>query len=471
MEKKNYIVAIDLGSSSVAVVVASKLPEGKIAIEGHAIREMQGVVRGEIKNIEQVAQSIKEAVEELEQNLGIKITEAYTGISGQHLRCVRHPYYVYVGGKDGEICDDDVRKLNDSMRNVQAPDGHKILQIIPQHYIVNGEEEVANPVGMFGKTLESTFNLIIGDSSIVARLGKALDRVDLQQKDMYINPLVSAEAVVLPDEKEMGVVVVDLGAGTTDICIYRDKIVRYVGVIPMGADTINKDIRAYGILERYVEDLKVKYGSAVAETADPDKVIKVPGRTPREPKSISFQNLASIIEARMKDIVEYVMQEVKEAGYEDKLSAGIVLTGGAAQLKDVDVLFRNMTGLDVRIASPDIHVSLESLETAANTRLATVIGIAVRAAETGEMSSFATIRTTATPAAPTIATPRTVQPAPAPSEPQQGETIGTPAVAEPIKKRKKKDKDNAAGGWSIKIKGLTDKITKIFDSEVIDDEF
>lgn len=393
MEKKDYFVAIDLGSNNVIVVVGCKGDEGKVDVVDVAVApvEGQGVMRGEIKNIEAVAKSIKEAVEQIEERLGIKIIDAYTGISGQHIKCAKHSYFVYVG-RDGEIREEDVQKLTDSMRNVQAPEGEKILMILPQNYIVNDEEEVSNPVGMFGKKLEATFNFIIGNNASVSRLEKALMKVDLKQTQMFLNPLVSAEAVVLPDEKEMGVVVLDIGAGTTDMCIYYDKMVRHVAVIPIGSDSINKDIRSYGILERYVEDLKVQYGSALSETASADKLIKVPGRTPREPREISFKNLASIIEARMQDILDYVMAEVKRAGCESKLGAGIVITGGGANLKDLDTLVKNYTGMDVRVASPDVSVGVESIEIAANPALATAIGILKKGIEGGRPNKIETIR-------------------------------------------------------------------------------
>lgn len=375
MENNNYIVAIDLGSSNVAVAVGRKDENDKIRIEAVSVKKSKGVVQGEVKNVEQAAQSIKEAVAEVEEKLGIRIEEAYTGISGNHIKCAKHPYYVYVSGKDGEIFEEDVRKLNDSMRGVQAPDGYQLMHIIPQHYLVDNDEEVADPVGMFGKTLGSTFNLIIGENIIISRLEKAFQKINIRQKSLFINPLAMAEAVTFPDEKDLGVAVVDMGAGTTDLCIYQDGIVRYVGVIPMGADTINKDIRSYGIMERYVEELKVKYGCAMSSLVDGEKLVKVPGRTPHDHKEISFKNLASIIEARMLDVIDYVMAEIKAAGYENKLSAGIILTGGASMLQELKTLAEEKTGMDVRIASPEILISDESKEIASDTRLASAIGV------------------------------------------------------------------------------------------------
>ncbi len=375
MEKKNRIVAIDLGSSHVAAAVGSKTADGRIEIEDVVLKESRGVTRGEVKNVEQAAQSVKEAVRGLEERLGIEVREVYTGISGSHIRCAKHPYYVYVGGQDGEIGEEDVRKLNESMRNVQAPDRYCLMHIIPQHYLVDDEEEVADPVGMFGKTLGSTFNLIIGDNTTISRLEKALQKVDIAQKKLYIDPLVSAAAVTFPDEKDLGVAVVDLGAGTTDLCIYQDGIVRYVGVIPLGMEAVNKDIRAYGIMDRYVEELKVTYGCAVPSLTDGEKLVKVPGRTPHDHKEISFRNLASIIEARLFDIVDYIIEEIKTAGYEGKLSAGIILTGGGSLVKEIKTLVQERTGLDVRLAVPDVLVSEESKEKVNDPRLATVVGI------------------------------------------------------------------------------------------------
>ena len=373
--EKNYIVAIDLGSNNVVVAVGSKAPGGKVNIEEVVIRESAGVSAGEVKNVETASAAIRKALEEINEKLGIRVAEAYTGISGNHIRCAKHPYYVIVAGRDGEITADDVRRLNESMRNMQAPSGFTLMHIIPQHYIVNDDEEVMDPVGRFGKTLGSTFNLIIGEDTIIQRLEKALAKSEVAQKKLFINPLAMAEAVTFPDEKELGVAVVDIGAGTTDVCIYQEGIVRSVSVIPIGADAINKDIRSYGIMERYVEDLKVMYGCAVADMVDAEKLVKIPGRTPNDYKDISFRNLATIIESRMMDIIGYVMEEIKDSGYEGKLGAGIVLTGGAANLNEIKALFEMRTGLEVRIAKPEILVTPESKAKVDDPRMSVAVGI------------------------------------------------------------------------------------------------
>ncbi len=466
MEKKNYTAAIDLGSSNVVVMVGSRDDEGKLVIDEVAVRPVEGVVRGEIKNIEQVAKSIREAVDEVEANLGIKISEVLTGISGQHIKCAKDSYYVYVG-RDGEIREDDVQKLRDNMRNVQAPDGERILDVIPQYYTIDDEESVSDPVGMFGQKLEGIFNFTIAESNAISRLEKALGKVELKLSQLYINPLVAADAVVLPDERELGVAVLDMGAGTTDICIYHDKIARHVGVVPLGSDMINKDIRAYGILERYIEDLKTKYGSALSDHASQDKLIKVPGRTPREPKEISFYNLATIIEARIQDMLDYALAEIKRSGYEGRLAAGLVLTGGCAQMKDIDLLVKAYTGLDVRVASPDVHVAEESRDAAADTRLATAVGLLLKGMQSGKTGKVETARRIQTPApAPATAAPqaaapqpqRPVRPAPAPEEPVFDKPFDEDGEEDDEKPRKKR-----ANPFSKLINSLTRQFDVIDD--------
>lgn len=383
MENRDYIVAIDLGTNNVVTAVGYRDENGKMKVVDCEMAPVQGMVRGEIKNIELVSQAIKNTLDAVGERLGIRIAEAYAGISGQHIRCVRQPYHVFVG-RDGEIRQEDVQQLHASMRNVQAPDGEKILQIIPQNYIVDGEEETTNPVGTFGKKLEATFNFVIGDANAINRLERALARVNVKSLGLFLNAVASAEAVATSDEKEEGVAVVDIGGGTTDVTIFHRGVIRHVGVIPIGGNAINRDIRSYGILEKHVESLKVKYGSAMRELVQSDKFISTPGLNARAPKEISFQNLAAIIEARMLDVIDFVMEEIKNSGYRDRLGAGVVLTGGTAQMKDLDALFKNYTGLDVRIALPELELDEESPSVLRSAAASTAVGILIKGAESGK---------------------------------------------------------------------------------------
>ncbi len=381
MENGDYVVAIDLGTNTVATVVGTRGEGGKVRIIDCEISPVQGVVRSEIKNVELVAQSIKRTIEAIEARQQITIREAYAGISGQHIRCVKYPYYVFVG-RDGEIREEDVQKLHESMGNVQAPDGETIIQIIPQNYIVD-DEETMNPVGAFGNKLEAVFNFVLGDNNAVSRVKRALQKVEIRQAGLFLNAVASAEAVATEDEKEEGVAVVDIGGGTTDVTVFYKNSVRHVGIVPMGGNAINRDIRSYGILERHVESLKVRYGSALRDQIKTEMSIKTPGLNARMPKEISLLNLAAIIEARMLDIIDFVMAEIKASGCQQKLGAGVVLTGGAAQMKDLDLLFKNYTGIDVRVATPDTVIEPGSIESASNPALATAVGLLLKGLSSG----------------------------------------------------------------------------------------
>ncbi len=384
MERKNYIFAIDLGSSQVTVAVAEKTSEGLLDVVCTVQKPVEGVKAGMIENIEQVGQAIREAVSEVETQLGTRVEEAYAGISGNFVRCARHTDHVFVYDPQNGINQKDVDGLFDRMRNVQAPDDEIIMERVPQNYMVDDHQEVKNPVGSFGKKLSSTFNFVLCLKTPIQRLDMALRRLGIKMLGTLPNALVTPEAVLTPDEKEEGVAVVDIGSGVTDVTVYYRNVVRYVVSIPMGASAINRDIRTMCVPEKYVESFKQKYGSAVAELA-PEKLIRVTGPA-REAKDILLCNLATVIEARATDIAEFVLQEIRDSGYAGKLVYGIVLTGGSAKLKDLDELFRRVTGMEVRVALPDVAVSESSKEKIADPSFATVVGLLLRGAELGASS-------------------------------------------------------------------------------------
>ena len=383
MERKNYTVAVDLGSSNVVVAVGEKAAEGQMEVASIVSKPVEGVNAGKIENIELVSRAISEAMSEAEEQLGIRITEAYAGISGDFVRCARHTDHVFVYDPQNGVNQKDVDALFDRMRNVQAPDDETIMERVPQNYVVDDNQEVKNPVGSFGKKLSSTFNFILCLRTPMQRLDMALKRLGIKMLGVTSNAIATAEAVLLPDEKEEGVAVVDIGGGVTDVAVYYRNVVRYIATIPMGAMAINRDIRTMSVPEKHVESLKQKYGSAVADLAPEDKLIRVNGRTAREAKDILLRNLATVIEARATDIAEFVLQEIRDSGYAGKLAYGIVLTGGSAKLKDVDELFRRVTGMDVRIASAETGVAEESREKVVDPAYATAVGILLKGAEQG----------------------------------------------------------------------------------------
>lgn len=258
MERKNYTVAVDLGSSNVVVAVGEKAAEGQMEVASIVSKPVEGVNAGKIENIELVSRAIREAMSEAEEQLGIRITEAYAGISGDFVRCARHTDHVFVYDPQNGVNQKDVDALFDRMRNVQAPDDETIMERVPQNYVVDDNQEVKNPVGSFGKKLSSTFNFILCLRTPMQRLDMALKRLGIKMLGVTSNAIATAEAVLLPDEKEEGVAVVDIGGGVTDVAVYYRNVVRYIATIPMGAMAINRDIRTMSVPEKHVESLKQK---------------------------------------------------------------------------------------------------------------------------------------------------------------------------------------------------------------------
>ena len=329
MERKNYIIAIDLGSSNVTVAVGEKNAEGLLDVVCVVRKPVEGVNAGKIENIELVGNAIREAVAEVEKRTGISVAEAYAGISGDFVRCARHTDHVFVNDPQNGVSQKDVAGLFDRMRNVQAPDDETIMERVPQNYVVDDAQEVLNPVGSFGRKLSSTFNFILCHNTPIQRLEMALKRLGIRILRVLPDALVIPEAVLSSDEKEEGVAVVDVGGGVTDVTVYYRNVVRYVASIPMGATAFNRDIRTMSIPEKHVEQLKLQCGSAVAELVPDDTCVRVPGRIAREEKVVLHRNLATVIEARATDIAEFVVQEIKDSGYFGKLAFGIVLTAGS----------------------------------------------------------------------------------------------------------------------------------------------
>ncbi len=394
MEKKNYVVAVDLGSTAVVVGVAAKAEDGTMEIQALVSKPVKGVAAGRIENIEDVSSVLGKAFEEAGQQAGIRITSAYAGISGDFVRCARHTDYVFVADPKNGVSKQDLVGLFDRMRNLQAPDDETIMERIPQNYVIDQNQEVQNPIGSFGAKLSSTFNFILCQRTPIQRLEMALKRGGVELLGVIPNSLATAEAVLSADEKEEGVAVVDVGGGVTDVTVYYRNIVRYVASIPIGASAINHDIRTMGVPERFVENLKQKYGSAVSERVSEEKLIRVTGRTPRESRDILLRNLSTVIEARTMDIIDLVNEELKISGYAGKLGYGIVLTGGSANLKDIDELFRLGTKLDVRVAQPDMNLTEESCAMVNDPTYATVVGLLMR----GSTQSQIVLPPTARPA-------------------------------------------------------------------------
>ncbi len=381
-QQNEYVAAIDLGTTKVVSIIGKKSPNGKLQIISHSKAPSTGIKRGVVLNIEETVTSIHRTVEEVQLKSGIIFNDVYVGIAGQHIRSVKNRGSINLNSADDIITLDNVNDLIEDMYKIPTDVGEEILHVLPQSFIVDNEGSIKNPVGMSGKRLEANFHIVIGQTASAKNIEKCVNRVDLVVNELILEPLASAEAVLTDDEKEAGVVLVDIGGGTTDVAIYFDGIIRHTAVIPFGGNVITNDIKeGCSILQRQAEQLKVQFGSALGDIAPEDKIVTIPGISGREPKEISFKSLAYIIQSRMEEIIDYVAFEIENSGYADKLSAGIVLTGGGALLRHLSQLVKFKTGYDVRIGYPNEHLTAETDEDINSPTYSTAIGLVLKGFE------------------------------------------------------------------------------------------
>jgi cell division protein FtsA len=378
MKTSEIIVGLDIGTTKIACIVGRRNENGKIDILGHGRSDSIGVKRGMVSNIEDTVNSIKKAVEEAGVRSDVDIKHVNIGIAGQHIKSLQHRGSLIRESSDTEINRLELDKLSNDMYKLSMTAGEEIIDVIPQDYMIDGEQGVKQPVGMLGSKIEANFHVIIGQTAAAKNILKCVKRAGLEMVDLILEPIASAESVLSEEEKEAGVVLVDIGGGTTDIAIFYDKIIRHTAVIPFGGDIITEDIReGCTIIKKHAEEVKVKFGSAVASLNRDDEVVSIPGIRGRPAKEISFRNLASIIQARMEEIIEHVYYEIKNSGLERKLIAGIVLTGGGALMKHIDQLTAFLTGMEVRIGYPNEHLAKGTSEELASPMYATGIGLVI----------------------------------------------------------------------------------------------
>ena len=379
MAKMNeYVAAIDLGTTKIVTLIGKKNPNGKFQIVSYSKTSSTGIKRGVVLNIEETVASIQQTVEEVQTQSGIILSDVFVGIAGQHIRSIKNRGYINRDSFESEITTEDVQKLINDMYKIPIEVGEEILHVLPQDFIVDNEPGV-RPIGMMGRRLEANFHIVIGQTASAKNIEKCVNRVGLKVNDLILEPLASAEAVLTDDEKEAGVVLVDIGGGTTDVAIFYDGIVRHTAVIPFGGNVITNDIKeGCSILFRQAESLKVQFGSALGDMAPEDKIVTIPGISGREPKEISFKSLAYIIQSRMEEIIDAVSFEIDNSGYAEKLSAGIVLTGGGALLRHLSQLVKFKTGFDVRIGYPNEHLSADSNEDINQPMNSTAIGLILK---------------------------------------------------------------------------------------------
>jgi cell division protein FtsA len=375
------IVGLDIGTTKIVAMVGRRNEHGKIEILGYGKSTSIGVKRGVVSNIERTVQSIRAAVEEAENASGVDIRLVNVGIAGQHIKSIQHHGVLMRSNYEQEITQTDIDALIQDMFKLVMLPGEEIIHALPQEYIIDNEKGIKDPIGMCGIRMEANFHIITGQIAAAKNIYKCVNRANLEATGLILEPLASAEAVLSKEEKEAGVALVDIGGGTTDIAIFQEGIIRHTAVIALGGDIITEDIKeGCSIIKDQAEMLKIRFGSALASESKENEIVSIPGLRGREPKEISLKNLANIIQARMEDIIEHIYYEIKNSGYEKKLIAGIVVTGGGAKLKHVSQLIEYMTGMDTRIGYPNEHLS-KATEEIASPMFATSVGLVIKGFE------------------------------------------------------------------------------------------
>ena len=403
MDKKKYVIAIDVGTSEVVIAVGSIADSGTINIETIVSEPCEGMMAGLVDNSQMVTESLRRARARAEQQAGIAITDADVTISGQFVRCAHYTDHVFVEDKEACISQRDVNALCERMRSVKSADGEVIMDYYPVTYKGTSGVEMKNPVGCYSPQLSSTYNFILCEHTAKDRLLRVFMGAGIKIRNLYAGAAVIGESVINSDEKEEGVAVVDIGSGVTDVAVYYGGVLRYIATIPMGGAVVNSDIRAYAgtIPAKTVETLKRRYGSAMVDLT-PDEKIEIHSGS-RAIKPIQRLNLATVIEARMSEIAEYVWSEIRESGYAKKLAAGIVLTGGGAALDHIADLFQKITSQEVRVSCAEMGVATESLDKVSSPNLTMAISLLLSGAKEGacpvrELQSPAPIKNEVKPA-------------------------------------------------------------------------
>jgi cell division protein FtsA len=390
MEHNEIVVGLDIGTTKICAIVGRRTEHGKIEILGMGKAESAGVMRGVVTNIEKTVLGIKAAVEEASNNSNVEISEVIVGIAGQHIKSLQHRGIIVRSSSDDEIARKDIDRLIEDMYRLMMPPGEQIIHVLPQEFTVDNEQGIIDPIGMSGVRLEANFHIITGQITAANNIYKCVTKATLDTVDLVLEPLASSEAVLSDEEKEAGVVLVDIGGGTTDIAIFYEGIIRHTAVIPFGGNSVTEDIReGCAVMKNQAEILKVRFGSALADENKDDEIICIPGLRGREPKEVSVKNLAYVIQARMEEIMEQVKYEINASGFEKKIraGAGIVITGGGAQLKHMTQLVEYVTGIDARIGYPNEHLAKANSEDIKSPMYSTGIGLVIKGLQSIEMKA------------------------------------------------------------------------------------
>jgi cell division protein FtsA len=371
-ENKNLVVGLDIGTSKVVAMVAELMPDGRMDVIGMGNHDSRGLKKGVVVNIESTVSAIQRALEEAELMADCKIQRVFTGIAGNHIKSFNSTGMVAIKEKGGTPL--DVDRAIETARAMPIPTDQQVLHILTQEFIIDGQDGVREPLGMSGVRLEVKVHIVTGAVSAAQNIVKCVRRCGLEVNDLILQPLASSLAVLTEDEKELGVCLVDIGGGTTDIAVFREGAIRHTAVIPIAGDQITNDVAmALRTPTAEAEELKVRHGCALRQLADPGQMIEVPGVGDRPPRMLSRQTLAEVIEPRVEELYSLIQQVLRDSGYEELLSSGLVLTGGSSVMQGMVELGEEIFHMPVRLGIPRYSGGLSDV--VRSPRYATAVGL------------------------------------------------------------------------------------------------
>lgn len=375
------IVGLDIGTTKIAVIAGRKNEFGKLEILGFGKASSSGVKHGQVLNIDETIKAIKTALENCyASNPNLEVNEVYVGIAGHHIKSLQTRGDIVRQQTDEEITQKEIDQLIDDQYKTYIPAGDQIIDVIPQEFTVDNFQNIPNPIGYGGVKIGANFHIITGDKNAIRNINRSVEKASLNTKDLVLQPLASASAVMGQEDLEAGVAIVDIGGGTTDLAVFYEGILKHTAVIPFAGENITNDIKTgLGVLKTQAEQMKVQFGSALANEAKTNAYITIPGLRGMPAKEISVKNLANIIQARMSEILDFVTYHLKQVGLDNKaLNGGVILTGGGSQLKHMIQLTEYVTGLNARIGFPNEHLASGHIEELAKPTYSTCIGLILK---------------------------------------------------------------------------------------------
>lgn len=428
------IVGLDIGTTKIAAIAGRKNEFGKLEILGFGRANSNGVQHGMVLNIDQTIKAIQQALENCyASNPNLDIKEVYVGIAGHHIKSLQTRGDIVRQTSEEEIRQDEIDRLLADQYKTYIPAGDQIIDVIPQEFTVDNFQNIPNPIGYSGVKVGANFHIITGDKNAIRNINRSVEKANLITKDLVLQPLASASAVMCDQDLEAGVAIVDIGGGTTDLAVFYEGILKHTAVIPFGGENITNDIKTgLGVLKTQAEQMKVQFGSALSDEAKANAFITIPGLRGMAPKEISVKNLANIIQARMSEIMDFVSYHLKQVGLDTRLlNGGIILTGGGSQLKHLIQLTEYVTGLNARIGFPNEHLASGHIEELAKPMYSTCIGLILKGYNDYENNAKQFEETYKK-----IEVPESLQEQPVTDEVVADETVHTEPVHFEVKKRK-----------------------------------